>query len=164
MNNFRRHVIEMHRKVKKKCPYCDKHFPMSTLGRHIRAIHDDEKEFCQYCGKSYRKGNLEIHIKTVHMELNTFCNICDEEIPWSMRYIHRQKFHNNIGKPKVKETSMLNNQEKFLKSPFKSNSDVDEDAEVYSDLNLDDDIQLNGECEVKQVIVNGKNFSFSMNT
>ena len=134
---------------------------MSTLGRHIKSVHDDQRQLCQHCRKSYR--NLEIHIKTVHMELNTFCDICDEEIPWSMKYNHIYKFHPNVEKSKKKDTSKLNSQNMNQLLPSNLKSDVDTDADIYSDLNLDDEIQLNGRSDVKQIIVNGKNFHFSLN-
>ena len=159
MMNYKRHIKEKHMQEKKSCPYCDKLLGMSNLRKHIRGVHNKEQHSCPHCSKAFTQvDNLTSHIKRVHMKLKKTCDICNEDIPWSAISIHKRMVH-KIGKPMKNETSVSFDQDKYPNLPQKSNTDIR--AELYSDLDLEDDIQLQyKEGEVKQITVNGKNFNF----
>jgi len=147
--NFKRHIKEKHRQEKKECPYCDKEFGMSNLRKHIRGVHDKEQHFCKLCGKCYTTtDNLRSHIKSAHMKVMKTCDICNEEIPFLRLSVHKRVVH-NLG-------SIWKNENTNRKQ---TNSEIH--AELYSDLNLGEDVQIQiQDEEVKQMTVNGKVFNF----
>ena len=63
-SNLRKHIKNIHKKIKFKCEICDKEFSQKdNLLSHKRNIHSKSVEFeCTVCEKKFnRKGNLQAH-------------------------------------------------------------------------------------------------------
>ena len=81
--DLKSHVVEKHKKMKNKCPYCEKAFNVERpidLKRHIQGVHKIALQLkCDFCDLQFKlDATLKSHIRNVHTGLKKDfrCRFC----------------------------------------------------------------------------------------
>ncbi|KAK6639477.1 hypothetical protein RUM43_007750 [Polyplax serrata] len=108
-HNLKRHVYNVHRMTRVKCPVCEKEVNKKSLDRHMKSIHiakipvkrekklvpEEDKIPCMLCNRKYPSlVSLQNHIRKIHEAEQLKCSECD--FTGTRRHLdkHIKKQHN----------------------------------------------------------------------